>query len=419
MLSFKVEDVINPDDNPFDRQQRIDWWSQDKIAASKIMVVGAGATGNETLKNLALLGFKNIFIVDLDVISLSNLSRTVLFRKEDMGKKKAEVAAQRIREMCLANEARIDWFDGDIVWELGTGLYRYMDVVLGCLDNVETRFEVNKQCWLAETPWIDSGINELGIHVATYIPPNPPCYECALSNEQRIARRKRYSCDDFKRAMLGEEKVPTVQVASALASAMQTQEAMKLICGQPMMPGKKIYYQGTIHDFEIIQLPINEDCPAHATYPDIIDLPIKTDILLRDFLGTISTCRCSGDGAILDFNAYRTFVVSAPCRSCGKQIDFHRPSFKIFDAELICDTCNSEGPRSDEAQFVSGNTEKITLSEFGLNISDDRVLGLTLHELGVPYWPVLAVRNTFGEYKYYELSGDKELLLPNMSLKGC
>ncbi len=138
------------------------------------MVIGAGATGNETLKNLALLGVKNIFIADFDTISVSNLSRTVLFRKSDIGKKKAQVAAERTNELCLAEDVKIDWFDGDVVWELGTGIYRYVDLVLGCLDNVETRFEVNKQCWLANTPWIDTGINQLGIHVTVFVPPPPP-----------------------------------------------------------------------------------------------------------------------------------------------------------------------------------------------------------------------------------------------------
>ena len=81
MGNFKINSILDSEDNPFDRQERIDWWSQEKLKEAKVMVVGAGAIGNETLKNLALLGLGNIFIVDFDVISTSNLSRTVLFRK--------------------------------------------------------------------------------------------------------------------------------------------------------------------------------------------------------------------------------------------------------------------------------------------------------------------------------------------------
>ena len=74
MKKFIVDKIIDNENNQFDRQQRIDWWSQEKLEKAKVMVVGAGAIGNETLKNLALLGIGNIFIVDFDTISTSNLS---------------------------------------------------------------------------------------------------------------------------------------------------------------------------------------------------------------------------------------------------------------------------------------------------------------------------------------------------------
>ena len=267
MKKFFIKELENIDDNPFDRQERISWWSQEKLSKSKVMIVGTGDTGNETLKNLALLGIGNIFIVDFDIISTSNLSRTVLFRKSDKGKKKAEIAAMRTKELCLAESVNIDWFHGDVVWELGTGVYRAMDIVLGCLDNVETRFAINRQCWLAKTPWIDSGIYELAGHVSVFTPPNPPCYQCNATRKQIVAARQRYSCDDFKRAMLSEGKMPTVQIASAVVSAIQVQEAIKLLCGQEATIGKKIYFQGKINDFDIIKLPEDPDCMAHVNYP--------------------------------------------------------------------------------------------------------------------------------------------------------
>src|SRR5690242_3295078 len=68
MGTFIIKSITSCDDNPFDRQERISWWDQRLIANAKIMVVGAGAIGNETLKNLALLGFQKILIVDFDTI---------------------------------------------------------------------------------------------------------------------------------------------------------------------------------------------------------------------------------------------------------------------------------------------------------------------------------------------------------------
>ena len=97
--NFLINEIIEIDDNPFDRQERIRGWDQQRLRDSKVLVFGAGAIGNETLKNLALLGIGHIYIVDFDTISTSNLSRTILFRRCDKGKYKAKVAAQRTKDL--------------------------------------------------------------------------------------------------------------------------------------------------------------------------------------------------------------------------------------------------------------------------------------------------------------------------------
>jgi molybdopterin/thiamine biosynthesis adenylyltransferase len=410
MKKFTINQTAQTNESPFDRQERISWWSQEKIRDAKVMVVGAGAIGNETLKNLALLGFKNIFIVDFDTVSVSNLSRTILFRKEDVDLKKSEVAAKRTRELCLVDEPNINWFHGDVVWELGTGIFREMDIVLGCLDNAETRFAVNRQCWLAQTPWIDSGIYELSGAVSFYVPNQTPCYQCNASEEQISAVRKRYSCDDFKKLFISEGKAPTVQIASAIASAIQVQEAVKFICGQQAAAGKKIYFQGKINDFGVLNYSINPDCFAHTTYSDVTALPLSSEISLKDFLRFVSREAYSGDGAILDFRADRNFITTVTCRLCGKTIELFKPSFRIFDYETICSDCTAKGATKDD--FVSTvETEKEMVSDFSLENSDERILEMSLRDLGVPYFHIVAVTDKAGNYKYYELSADKDKLL--------
>ena len=83
------------DDDRYSRLRLISWWRQERLATAKVLVVGAGALGNEVIKNLALLGVGTTYLIDLDAIEASNLSRSVLFRAEDAGRPKAEVAARR------------------------------------------------------------------------------------------------------------------------------------------------------------------------------------------------------------------------------------------------------------------------------------------------------------------------------------
>src|SRR6188474_779988 len=86
-------------DDRFGRFRLIGWWDQARLARAKVLVIGAGALGNEIIKNLALLGVGNVLIADMDRIENSNLSRSVLYREGDTGKFKAEVAARAAKDI--------------------------------------------------------------------------------------------------------------------------------------------------------------------------------------------------------------------------------------------------------------------------------------------------------------------------------
>lgn len=402
MDSFVVKK--NSEENPFDRQERIEWWSQECLKNARVLVVGAGAIGNETLKNLALLGIGNILVCDMDTISVSNLSRTVLFRKEDAGKKKAQTAALRTKEMSLEPTCSIDFFDGDIVWELGTGVYRYFDIILGCLDNVETRFALNRNCRLVSKPWIDAGISELSGNVKIFGAGEGACYQCYASADEYEAMRIRYSCDDFKKRMFSGHKMPTVQISSAIVSALQVQEAIKIILGKKSLIGKKIYFQGTIGDFELINMREDPDCLAHATYNEIIETPLNNSNTVREFLTFVSTPQFSGENAALTFD--RQFLRSITCNHCGRKTIFNKPAFRLFIDEVKCSEC-SETVDRDNFEYIE---------ELSLESTDD-LLELKLEDIGVPKLHIVSVRSGEGDYKYYELTGDVNRVMPLISSK--
>jgi len=155
-------------------------------------------------------------------------------------------------------------------------------------------------------------------------------------------------------------------------------------------------------------MPDNPDCWAHqASYDEIISLDLDTDILLKDFLKEISKAENSGEGATLDFRGDRTFVKNMSCRTCQKQIEFYRPSFRIFDYESHCEECRSEGENSTENQTPA---PKETVGQFNLEKTEERLLNFSLKELGIPILHVVAVQDTEGKHKYYELTGDKKKL---------
>src|SRR5436305_15320434 len=98
-MKITADEARAAEEDRFHRFKLIGWWDQRKLAAAKVLVVGAGALGNEIVKNLALLGVGNILVADMDRVENSNLSRSVLFRASDNGSFKSEVAARAAREI--------------------------------------------------------------------------------------------------------------------------------------------------------------------------------------------------------------------------------------------------------------------------------------------------------------------------------
>src|SRR4029077_5170156 len=120
--------LVIDDHDRYSSLRLISWWRQDRLRSARILVVGAGALGNEVMKNLALLGLGTTYLIDFDVVEPSNLSRSVLFREEDGGRSKAEVAARRARE--LNPEINVIPIHGDVINDIGLGLFAEVDLVI-------------------------------------------------------------------------------------------------------------------------------------------------------------------------------------------------------------------------------------------------------------------------------------------------
>ena len=97
------------------------------------MVVGCGALGNEVMKNLVLMGVGHLVLVDFDYVEPSNLSRSILYRSFEIGQRKVDVAKRALLQ--LNPDLRVDTIFGDVAYEVGLGLFRRMDVVVGCVDS--------------------------------------------------------------------------------------------------------------------------------------------------------------------------------------------------------------------------------------------------------------------------------------------
>ncbi|KAI9811373.1 MAG: hypothetical protein M1827_005533 [Pycnora praestabilis] len=156
----------------------------DFLECSKILVVGAGGLGCEILKDLALSGFKDIHVIDMDTIDVSNLNRQFLFRQADVGKSKAEVASAFVEKRVKG--VKITPFNGRIQ-EKDADYYMQFKMVICGLDSVEARRWINDMLvgMVGETeeslkPLIDGGTEGFKGQARVILPTITSCIECQL-----------------------------------------------------------------------------------------------------------------------------------------------------------------------------------------------------------------------------------------------
>jgi ubiquitin-activating enzyme E1 C len=153
------------------------------LKKSTIFLAGVGALGCEIAKDLALAGVGKIIMVDLDTIETSNLSRQLLFRMEDIGRPKAEVAAKRVKE--LNPDLDVEFYFKKIQ-DLPIDMYEKCDVIIAALDNVQARFDLNVIARRVKRPMIEGGTVGFEGHVQVIVPTGArildetACYRCVV-----------------------------------------------------------------------------------------------------------------------------------------------------------------------------------------------------------------------------------------------
>jgi molybdopterin/thiamine biosynthesis adenylyltransferase len=203
------------------RHGLIDWFDQDLIRRQRLVVVGAGAVGNEIIKNLVLLGVGELHIFDRDAIEIHNLTRSVLFRDSDVGRPKAACAAARARE--LDPNVEVVSYHGDF-WETLTFTHlERTTAVFSAVDNFEARVKLNRLCALARVALINVAIDSRFASVEHFpfgSVPGTACYECGLPPSAYTAIARRYSCGWLRRIGVAEQKVPTTILTSSAAASL-------------------------------------------------------------------------------------------------------------------------------------------------------------------------------------------------------
>ncbi len=221
---------------------------QRKLSKSKVAVVGLGGLGTVSSLYLALAGVGHLRLIDQDIVETRNLHRQILYSTDDLDYPKAEVAAARLEKFnpLVKAEAVSENLHAGNVERLIAGV----DCVVDGLDNMATRYLVNRTCVKLKIPYVFGAAIGMEGNLSVFAPPETPCLECVLPN---LSDSDLLKCET--RGVLG--------ATPGIIGAMQATEAIKVLAGVGSpLKSKLMICDFNDMSFTTIDIAKRANCPA-------------------------------------------------------------------------------------------------------------------------------------------------------------
>ncbi len=218
---------------------------QEKIVKAKVAIIGVGALGTVAAELFARAGVGELVLIDRDIIEESNLQRQLLFTEEDIGKSKAKIAEEKLKE--INSSLKIKSYAIHLNSE-NISLLKKIDLILDCTDNLKTRFLINDLCRKEKIDWIYAAAIRGEGYVMPILPatlPNGPCLRCFL----REANLE--TCDT----------AGVLNTITTAIGALHVDLALKLLGGEKI--GAYLYHLN-LKNLELKKIMVKKDnkCPA-------------------------------------------------------------------------------------------------------------------------------------------------------------
>src|ERR1700748_3490801 len=234
---------------------------QQKLKAARVLCVGTGGLGSPMALYLAAAGVGTLGIVDFDVVDYTNLQRQIIHSTADVGRKKLDSAAEKLK--AINPFLNIRKFDTRLSSENALGLFSEFDIIADGTDNFPTRYLVNDACVLTGKPNVYGSIFRFEGQASIFATKEGPCYRCLYPEPPPPGLVP--SCAEG--GVLG--------ILPGLVGVIQATEAIKLILGSgdPLI-GRLLLVDALNMRFRELKLRKNPECPVcgeHPTFTELID----------------------------------------------------------------------------------------------------------------------------------------------------
>ena len=232
---------------------------QQKLKAARVLCIGAGGLGSPLALYLAAAGVGTLGLVDFDVVDYTNLQRQIIHTTADVGRKKLDSAAEKLKAINPFLNLRT--FETRLSSENALDLFRAFDIIADGTDNFPTRYLVNDACVLTGKANVYGSIFRFEGQASVFATEQGPCYRCLYPEPPPPGLVP--SCAEG--GVLG--------ILPGLVGVMQATEVIKLILGkgEPLI-GRLLLIDALGMKFRELKLRKNPDCPACGTHPTITKL---------------------------------------------------------------------------------------------------------------------------------------------------
>jgi molybdopterin/thiamine biosynthesis adenylyltransferase len=228
----------------YGRQLPIPGWSQERLAAATVLIVGLGGLGSASALYLSAAGVGKLRICDGDRVERSDLNRQILYSESSLGRPKVEEASRRIVRLnpLVSVENRDVFLDRGNAAEIISGC----QVIIDGLDNLEARFILNEEAFKQRIPFVYGAVQGWQGYAGFFQPPRTACLACLMR-------------PDFHT----RDRIPVSGLTPGTIGVIQAGEVVKWLMGMPpSLLGRLLIYDGTDLSFETIQLEKNPECPV-------------------------------------------------------------------------------------------------------------------------------------------------------------
>jgi len=235
----------------YDRQIRLPAVTeagQQTLLDARVLVIGVGGLGSPVAMYLAAAGIGHLVLSDFDIVESSNLQRQIIHTEHTVGQLKVDSAKQFIASLSPNTQVTTidhELTDGELIEQV-----ELADVVVDCVDNFPSRFELNRVCTKMKKPLVSGAAIRQEGQISTYDSrdKNSPCYQCLYPD---------VGLESVTCAMEGV-LAPVV----GIIGTMQAQETINVLLGRPALVGTLLLLDAQYLEWQRMKLPKNPNCPT-------------------------------------------------------------------------------------------------------------------------------------------------------------